>query len=81
MQRTMAKQRSQFVCQECGVSSAKWIGKCPSCNEWNTYIEETVLPETKNTRRSLVPNTQQTAAPLADFKSTTGERIRLSDED
>jgi len=77
----MAKQRSQFVCQECGVSSAKWIGKCPSCNEWNTYIEETVLPETKNTRRSLVPNTQQTAAPLADFKSTTGERIRLSDEE
>ncbi|MFT6184426.1 MAG: DNA repair protein RadA/Sms [Flavobacteriales bacterium] len=77
----MAKQRSQFVCQECGVSSAKWIGKCPSCNEWNTYIEETVLAETKNTRRSLVPNTQQTAAPLSDFKSTTGERIRLADEE
>ncbi|MFT4777584.1 MAG: DNA repair protein RadA/Sms [Flavobacteriales bacterium] len=81
MHRTMAKQRSQFVCQECGVSSAKWIGKCPSCNEWNTYIEETVLAETKNTRRSLVPNTQQTAAPLSDFKSTTGERIRLADEE
>jgi DNA repair protein RadA/Sms len=81
MHRTMAKQRSQFVCQECGVSSAKWIGKCPSCNEWNTYIEETVLAETKNTRRSLVPNTQQIAAPLSDFKSTTGERIRLADEE
>lgn len=75
----MAKQRSQFVCQECGVTSAKWIGKCPSCNEWNTYIEETVLPETKNTRRSLVPSTQQTASPLASFTSTTGERISLAD--
>ncbi len=79
MQSSMAKQRSQFVCQECGVTSAKWIGKCPSCHEWNTYIEETVLPETKNTRRSLVPSTQQTASPLASFTSTTGERISLAD--
>jgi len=31
---------SQFVCQNCGNSSPRWIGKCPSCGEWNTYTEE-----------------------------------------
>lgn len=38
----MAKQKSSFVCQNCGAISAKWIGKCPSCNEWNTFTEEIV---------------------------------------
>ncbi len=38
----MAKTKSAFYCQNCGASSARWIGKCPSCNEWNTYVEEVI---------------------------------------
>lgn len=38
----MAKQKTVFYCQSCGTESAKWVGKCPSCNEWNTYVEEVV---------------------------------------
>ncbi|MBI1289017.1 MAG: DNA repair protein RadA [Flavobacteriales bacterium] len=38
----MAKVKTQFFCQNCGQSSPKWVGKCPSCNEWNTYVEEVV---------------------------------------
>ncbi|HMT30082.1 MAG TPA: DNA repair protein RadA [Bacteroidia bacterium] len=38
----MAKVKTTFFCQNCGAQSAKWIGKCPSCNEWNTYVEEVV---------------------------------------
>lgn len=38
----MAKVKSTFFCQNCGAQSPKWIGKCPSCNEWNTYVEEIV---------------------------------------
>ena len=38
----MAKQKTQFYCQNCGSNSAKWIGKCPSCGEWNTYVEEVI---------------------------------------
>ncbi len=38
----MAKTKSVYVCQNCGNESAKWIGKCPACNEWNTYVEEIV---------------------------------------
>jgi DNA repair protein RadA/Sms len=36
----MAKQKTIFYCQNCGADSAKWLGKCPSCGEWNTYVEE-----------------------------------------
>lgn len=38
----MAKQKTVFYCQNCGAESPKWVGKCPACNEWNTYIEEVV---------------------------------------
>ncbi|MBP1889939.1 DNA repair protein RadA/Sms [Clostridium moniliforme] len=36
----MAKVKSIFICQQCGYESAKWLGKCPSCNKWNTFVEE-----------------------------------------
>lgn len=38
----MAKTKTVFVCQNCGVESPKWIGRCPSCKEWNTYHEEII---------------------------------------
>ncbi|WP_028295370.1 DNA repair protein RadA [Olivibacter sitiensis] len=36
----MAKAKTVYYCQNCGYESAKWLGKCPSCNEWNTLVEE-----------------------------------------
>lgn len=41
----MAKIRTTYFCQNCGAESSKWIGKCPSCGEWNTYVEEVVQKE------------------------------------
>ena len=38
----MAKTKSVYVCQQCGNESPKWIGRCPACGEWNTYVEEIV---------------------------------------
>ncbi len=38
----MAKTRSVYVCQNCGAESAKWIGKCNACGEWNTYVEQRI---------------------------------------
>ncbi|MGD0340207.1 MAG: DNA repair protein RadA [Bacteroidales bacterium] len=40
----MTKTKTVFVCQNCGAESAKWIGRCPSCKEWNTYHEEIIAP-------------------------------------
>ena len=51
----MAKVKSTFYCQNCGQQSAKWVGKCPSCNEWNTFVEELIASETevKKTSNSI----------------------------
>ncbi len=43
----MAKIKNTYVCQNCGNDSPKWIGKCPACGEWNTYVEEVISKETK----------------------------------
>lgn len=40
----MSKLKKIFVCQECGYESIRWMGKCPSCNEWNTMVEEIEKP-------------------------------------
>jgi DNA repair protein RadA/Sms len=42
---SMAKTKTLFFCSNCGAQSVKWIGKCPSCGEWNTYLEEVVQKE------------------------------------
>ena len=44
----MAKAKTVFVCNECGYESAKWLGKCPACNSWNSFFEQKIV-ETKNT--------------------------------
>lgn len=41
----MSKVKSAFFCQNCGYESAKWLGKCPACNEWNTFAEEIIQKE------------------------------------
>lgn len=38
----MAKVKTAFFCQNCGYETPKWLGKCPSCGEWNTFVEELV---------------------------------------
>ena len=37
-----AKQTTMYYCQNCGHESVKWMGQCPMCKEWNTFVEETV---------------------------------------
>ena len=41
------KPKSIFVCNECGYHSAKWLGRCPSCNSWNTFEEQMAADEKK----------------------------------
>lgn len=47
----MTKVKKVFVCQECGYESIRWMGKCPSCNEWNSMVEEVEQPN--NTRMPM----------------------------
>lgn len=48
----MAKGKSIFFCQSCGYESAKWMGQCPGCREWNTFVEETVAATASGRRKS-----------------------------
>jgi DNA repair protein RadA/Sms len=40
----MARIQTKYVCQSCGYVSPRWVGKCPNCNEWNTFVEEATSP-------------------------------------
>jgi DNA repair protein RadA/Sms len=55
----LAKTRFAYFCQSCGYESAKWLGKCPSCSQWNTFVEEVI--EKANT---AVPNWKSTSTTL-----------------
>jgi DNA repair protein RadA/Sms len=50
-----AKIKSAFFCSNCGAQSAKWIGRCPSCGEWNTYQEEIIQKESSSSRGAYRP--------------------------
>lgn len=41
----MAKPKIRFVCQSCGYVTAKWLGKCPECGQWDSFVEEMDVPE------------------------------------
>lgn len=69
----MAKEKLSFYCKECGYESAKWLGQCPGCNTWNTFVEEkiTVGAAKRNlTKRSAV-------APTGILKVTTADESRI----
>ena len=51
----MAKLKSTFFCQNCGVQHAKWLGKCNSCNEWNTIVEEIVEKKSPTDKKNWTP--------------------------
>ena len=47
-----SKQKSVYICSNCGYESAKWYGKCPACNEWGTLDEEFIKTETKSSKKT-----------------------------
>ncbi|MCU4174475.1 DNA repair protein RadA [Carboxylicivirga sp. N1Y90] len=63
----MAKTKSVFVCQNCGSESPKWVGKCYSCNEWNTLVEETKITgkAAKNSRPGSVLSERTKPIPVS----------------
>lgn len=60
------KQRSVYICSECGYESAKWVGKCPGCNAWNTMEEEISIPTKSSTGFKPIQNVA-TAKPLSEI--------------
>jgi DNA repair protein RadA/Sms len=70
----MAKDKSVFTCNECGGTSPKWLGKCPSCAAWNTLVESVAVPDSgvRNRFASLAGTAQ--VAVLADIEASDVDR-------
>lgn len=78
----MAKLKSAYFCQNCGHEAPKWLGKCPSCGEWNTFVEEMVE---KNLPGNIVAFSKsgKSATPTAigEIKGVEQERYLLADQE
>jgi DNA repair protein RadA/Sms len=72
----MAKLKSIFVCQNCGATSPKWIGRCPSCNQWNSYSEEIQAQTSRSP--ALVSQNGTGNKPVLIKDITDNQQIRFS---
>lgn len=78
----MAKTKSVFVCQNCGAESPKWVGKCYSCNEWNTFVEETKITGTsKKSRPGTVLSERTKPMPVSEVSVEELPRLNTGNEE
>jgi DNA repair protein RadA/Sms len=81
----MSKVRKAFFCQHCGYESVKWLGQCPSCNQWNTFVEELIQKETAKTNGWQQYNgsneRSKKTIQLNEIKSSEEERLLTKDEE
>ncbi|MEO5593057.1 MAG: DNA repair protein RadA [Chitinophagaceae bacterium] len=79
----MSKVKTAFFCQNCGYESAKWSGKCPSCNEWNTFAEEIIQKENTKTANhnwnDYSEEKSERTVLLKNIKSSEEKRIVTGD--
>ena len=67
-----AKKKTVFFCQNCGYESGKWLGQCPGCREWNTFVEETVTAKTAKSQQTV-----KTAEPVNLSQVSADEEERI----
>lgn len=79
----MAKIKTSFFCQNCGAQSPKWVGKCASCGEWNTYVEEVVDKKPKSATPFSSSSTQRAskAHSLKNIEQKIERRIEMNDKE
>ncbi len=77
------KIKSSFFCSSCGAESPKWVGKCPSCGEWNTYHEEVIEKKTAAEEKEQVWRTtkkeKSTPKRLSEVSALSSQRIDTYD--
>jgi len=79
----MAKTKVAYFCQSCGFEAPKWLGKCPSCGEWNTFVEEVIEKDNKAIPKWKPASTTQQRAnkPVEVADITFSEEHRLLTQD
>ncbi|NOU92850.1 DNA repair protein RadA [Paenibacillus sp. LMG 31456] len=77
----MAKQKTKFFCSECGFDSPKWLGKCPGCQAWNTFVEELeTVTKTQGMQSSLL-RTKEKPISIINIKGTEEQRIQTRNKE
>lgn len=78
-----SKVKTSFFCQHCGAQSPKWIGRCPSCGEWNTYVEEVIQKDTSVILNAASRSNRRAARPLkiSEIEQSGEIRIALPDNE
>jgi len=74
----MSKNKLKYVCSNCGYESLRWIGKCPECESWNSFVEE--LVETGKKKRVTLKG-RATVSKISEITATEGERIKSNIEE
>ncbi|THE12166.1 DNA repair protein RadA [Bacillus timonensis] len=78
----MAKTKTKFTCQSCGYESAKWMGKCPGCGEWNSLVEETLhKPARKGAFAHSSPTVQRKPSPITSIESENEPRMYTTNKE
>jgi len=72
----LAKLKKAFFCQNCGMQSPKWVGKCTSCGEWNTYVEEIIQKEAPPNSVSALITSKKTIKPTKITEVVFNEETR-----
>jgi len=72
----MAKIKTAFYCQQCGYESAKWLGKCPGCQSWNTFAEEIITKDNISTTAQTWKTSAKDIKTISISKVTTGDTPR-----
>lgn len=76
----MAKTKTAFFCQECGYEAPKWLGKCPSCQSWNSFVEEKISPsKTATVAFSKSMSTKNEPRRMQDISLSAQMRIDSGD--
>ena len=71
-----AKKSTVFFCQECGFESAKWMGQCPGCKAWNSFVEETVTTNIVSGKKTTAISSKEPAV-LSSVSLTKEDRIQI----
>lgn len=75
----MAKTKTVYICNNCGNDSPKWIGKCPVCGEWNTYVEEHITKSSPSKGHDIFETNNSKPLKLREVTSGEDPRINLHD--
>ncbi len=73
-----SKKKTIFFCKQCGYESSKWLGQCPACHEWDSFVEEPVAKTVPGVASGTVSSSKKEAVPTLLSKVTTNDENRIS---